>query len=536
MSDRPLPAPDRPHGLRTMVRIVALIQRRRALMWVLVLGASMIGTAASIAALYDTPAKIHSYAEVVTSGSALVAINGKVEGIDSLGGVIQDEFGFMAAFLLPLAGIALVARATRLEEESGRLELLLGGRIARHEPTLAALLVATATIVATTMLFAVGLAVTGVPLAGSVLYALSLGVLAFVFAGLAALLAQLTPYSRGVYTWSLMVLAASYVLRGVGDVTQTWATWLSPLGWAEKAAPFGDQRWWALAIPLAVGLALGGLALRLAARRDLGSALRRGGAGPERAAPRLRHPIGLAVWIHRPATLGWLAGGVLLTAMMGTLAQQFLDAMAGNPALAEAMGITGGRPLDGFVAATQLYLAVIASGYVVQAIGTLRTEETAGRLEERLCGTLSRVRWLASHALVVLGGLLTIVLGSSLVLGLATALSVDDGAAIGPAVRSGLAYLPAELVLAGLALAVYGLNPRLFGLAWVGYAVTTFIAFLGPGLKFHQWALDMSPTTHVGNPPVSAVQTVPLLLMTCVAMALAAVGFAAFRRRGVPHG
>ncbi len=536
MSARPLTVSDRPHGLRTMLRIVARIQRRRALIWVLVLVASMIGTAASIAALYDTPAKIHSYAEAVTSGSALVAINGKVEGIDSLGGVIQDEFGFLAAFLLPLVGITLVARATRLEEEYGRIELLLGGRVARHEPTLAALLVATGTILATTVLFAVGLTASGVPLSGSVLYALSLGALAFVFAGLAALLAQLTLHARGVYIGSLIVLAASYVLRGVGDVTQTWTTWLSPLGWAEKAAPFGDQRWWALAIPLVAGLALGGVALRLAARRDLGSALNRGGAGPERATARLRAPIGLAVWIHRPAILGWLAGGVLLTGMMGTLAQQFLDAMAGNPTMAEAMGITNGRPLDGFVAATQLYLAVIATGYVVQAIGTLGTEEAAGRLEARLCGTLTRARWLASHALVVLGGLLTIVLGSSLVLGFATALSIGDLAEIGPTLRSGLAYLPAELVLAGLALAVYGLRPRLFGVAWAGYGVMTFIAFLGPGLNFRQWALNVSPTTHVGNPPIGAIQTGPLMLMTCVAVTLVAVGFAAFHRRGVPQG
>lgn len=536
MSPRRPGAADRPNGLGIMLRIVGRIQRRSALMWVLVLGATMFGTAASIAALYDTPAKIHTYAEAVTSGNALVAINGKVEGVDSLGGVIQDEFGFMAAILLPLMGIALVARATRREEETGRLELLLGGRIARHEPTLAALLVATATIAATGVLFAAGLAVSGVPLAGSVLYALSLGALAFVFAGLAALLAQLTLHAQGVYTWSLIVLAASYVLRGVGDVTETWVTWLSPLGWAEKAAPFGDQRWWALAIPLTVGLALGGAALRLAARRDLGSALVRGGAGPERAATRLCSPIGLAVWIHRPAILGWLAGGVLLTGTMGALSQQLLDAMVGNPALAEAIGIANGRPLDGFVAVTQLYLAVIAAGYVVQAIGTLRVEEADGRLETRLSGTLSRARWLASHVLVVLGGLIAIVLGSSLVLGLATALSVGDRGELGPTLGSGLAYLPAELVLAGLALAVYGLRPRLFGIAWAGYAVMTFIAFLGPGLKFRQWVLDISPTTHVGNPPVGTIQTGALAVMTAVAVALMAIGFAAFRRRGIPQG
>ena len=526
----------RPNGLVVMLRTTGRIQRRSAAIWVLALGATLIGTATSVAALYDTPAKIHTYARAVTSGSALVAINGKVEGIDSLGGVIQDEFGFMAAFLLPLMGIGLVARATRREEETGRLELLLGGRIARHDATLAALLVATTTIVATGALFTVGLSVAGVPSAGSVLYALSLCCLAFVFAGLAALLAQLTLHTREVYAWSLTFLAAAYVLRGVGDSTGTWITWLSPLGWAEKAAPFGDQRWWALAIPVAVGLALSGAALQLAAGRDLGSSLARGGAGPGRAAARLRTPIGLAVWIHRPAALGWLAGGVMLAGMMGALSQQLLDAMAGNPALGKALGMANDRPMDGFVAVTQLYLAVIAAGYVVQAVGTLRTEEADGRLETRLSGTVSRGRWLASHASVVLAGLLIIVLVSSLVLGLATALSVGDLAELGPALSSGLAYLPAELVLAGLALGIYGLRPRLFAIAWAAYAAMAFIAFLGPGLSFQQWLLDLSPTTHVGNPPVGVTQTGSLAAMTVISATLILVGLAAFRRRGVPQG
>jgi len=529
-------ASDRTRGLGIMLGVTGRIQRRSAVIWALVLGASMGGTAASVAALYDTPAKIHTYAQAVTTGSALVAINGKVEGIDSLGGVIQDEFGFMAAFLLPLLGIGLVARATRKEEESGRLELLLGGRIARHQPTLAALVVATVTILATGVLFAVGLMLSGVQPAGSVLYALSLCTLAFVFAGLAALVAQLTLHARGVYLWSLIVLAASYVLRGVGDATRTWVTWLSPLGWAEKVAPFGHQRWWVLGIPLVVGFALAGAALRLAGGRDLGSALVRGGAGPERASARLRGPIGLAVWIHRSGTLGWLTGGVMLAATMGALSQQLLDAMAGNPALAEALGVGKTRPLAGFVSVTQLYLAVIATGYVVQAIGALRAEESEGRLEARLSGTLSRARWLASHTLVVLGGLLTIVLGSSLVLAFATALAVGDLAELGPTVGSGLAYLPAELVLAGLALAISGIRPRLFWIAWAGYAASTFVAFLGAGLNLPRWVVDLSPTTHVGNPPAGATQTGGLVVMAGIALSLSIIGFVAFRRRDIPQG
>src|SRR3954451_12170257 len=161
--------------LGTMIGIVWRTRRRTIVVWVIALAASMIGTAAGVAGLYDTPAKIHTYAEAVTSGSALAAINGHVEGIDSLGGVIQDEFGFLASFLLPLLGIALIAGSTRREEESGRLETILGGRIARHQPALAALVVATAAILATSVLFAAGLALSGVSLSGSMLYSAALG-------------------------------------------------------------------------------------------------------------------------------------------------------------------------------------------------------------------------------------------------------------------------------------------------------------------------------------------------------------------------
>ncbi|MEU4295110.1 hypothetical protein AB0E63_43405 [Kribbella sp. NPDC026596] len=518
-----------------MAGIVWRIRHRSIIVWVIALTATMGGTAASIAGLYDTPAKIHSYAQAVTSGSALAAINGHVEGIDSLGGVIQDEFGFLASFLLPLLGIGLIAGSTRSEEESGRLEMVLGGRVGRHQPVLAALAVATAAILTTSLLFAGALVLAGVPASGAILYGAALGGLAFVFAGFAALVAQGVLHARGVYQWSLIMLAAGYVLRGVGDTTGTWLTWLSPLGWAEKAAPFGDQRWWVLLVPAVVGAALGGSAVWLAARRDIGSAWWRRDAGSARASWLQRRPAGLAVWIHRPAILGWMAGGVLLTAMMGSLAQQLLDAMAGNPALAESMGIGGGRPLDGFVAVTQLYLAVVAGGYVVQAIGTLRAEEADGRLETRLAGTVSRTRWLAAHALVVAAGLVLIVVVSSLVLAVSTTWSTGSSGAFGAVLKSGMDYLPAELVLAGIALALFGSWPRGFGFAWVGYAVATFIAFLGPGLKLAQWVLDLAPTTHVGNPPLGTADTGNLFALAAVAAALVLVGFIAFDRRDVPR-
>lgn len=524
-------------GLPVQLRIVWRTNRRAILVWVIALVATMAFTAEAMAGLYDTQAKIQSYADAVTSGVALRAINGHVEGIDSLGGVIQDEFGFMASFLLPLLGISLVTRMTRREEQAGRLELLLGGRLTRRDPVLAALLVTSATVVVTSLLLSVVLIVVGVPVVGSLLYAAALGALAFVFAGLAALLAQVVLHPRGVYGGSLLLLAGAYILRGVGDVTSaSWLAWLSPLGWMEKVAPFGPQRWWVLVVPLVVGALLATVAVRLAAARDLGSALARAGAGPDRAAPALRTPWGLAVRIHAPAFLGWLAGGVLLTAMMGVLAQQMLDAIIGNAAMAEAIGIGGTDPLAGFTAATQLYLAIIATGYVVQAVGTLRTEEAEGRLETRLAGTLSRSRWLVTHGFVILVGLVVIVVVSSAALAAGTAWSVRETVDAGSILGAGLAYLPAELVLAGLAVAVFGSRPRLLPLVWAAFAMVAFIAFLGPGLQLSDWVLDLAPTTHVGNPPVGTVSATTLVVLSVVGAALAVVGGVAFRRRGVPQG
>lgn len=524
----------RPIGLRAMLAIQGLTHRRGTLIWLLVLIAGLVGTAGSIAGLYPTADKIHSYAQAATAGEALVAINGKVEGIDSLGGIIADEFGFFAAFLLPLLGISLVTLATRADEEAGRLEALLAGRVGRQVPVLAALMLAGAAIVVTTVAFALGLIAFGIPADRSALYAASLGTLAFVFAGLAALLAQVTLHSRGVYTWALLTLAMAYVLRGVGDVTNTWLTWLSPLGWAEKAAPFGDMRWWTLLIPLAAGGLLATLALVVAGRRDLGSALIGDGEGAPRASSWLRSPLGLAAAIHRPAMLGWLAGAVILTGTMGALAQQFINAVLANPAMADAFGVSGAKPVDAMVALTQLYAAVIATGYGVQAVGSLRGEETAGRIEIGLSGTMSRLRWFAAHALVIATGLAGIVLISSIVLAAGMAWSMSGPLELGRVLGAGAAYLPAELLTTGLALALFGLWPRAFPAAWATFGFIAFIALVGQGLKLPSWVLDLSPTSHVGTPPLGAVETAPLVVLCIVAAALVAVAALGFRRRGIP--
>ena len=68
-------------GLRAMLGVQWRTHRRGTLVWIVALAATLVGTAGAVAGLYTTPEKIHTYAQAVTSGDALVAINGRVEGL-----------------------------------------------------------------------------------------------------------------------------------------------------------------------------------------------------------------------------------------------------------------------------------------------------------------------------------------------------------------------------------------------------------------------------------------------------------------------
>lgn len=518
----------------TMLAIHLRTNWKALLTWVLALGATMVATTSSISDLYGTQDEIDSYAAAVGTGDALLFINGRVAGIDTLGGVIANEFGFLASFAIPLMGIALVARMTRRDEDAGRLECLLSGRIRRAAPAASAIVITSVALLVTAIALFGGLAGVGVTVDGAILYTLSLALLGFVFAGIAALAAQLVEHTRGIYAIGLGALVVSYLLRGVGDVLDNWVTWLSPLGWAEKTNAYGAASWWPLLVSLAVGLALVIVAVSLASRRDLGSALIRPVSSTPEASSFLRTPIGLAVRLQRGAVMGWTVAGVVVTVAFGGLSQQLLDAMTGNESLADALGGDGSATLDGVTAITVMILALICAGYVVQTLSSVRSEESEGRLESLLSGKIGRSRWLLTQVAVVLVGLVVVAGLGSLALALAVSWSTGESGLIGSTLGAVASYLPAVLVLGAIGVGLYGLFPRAFTVAWLAFAFTAFVAYLGDPLNLPAAIVDVAPFNQTGYPPLDPASGSALLVMGLIAAALAVAGFVGFRRRGIP--
>jgi hypothetical protein len=102
-------------SLPTMVRVHLRTAWLTVAIWVVALSGTMAFTVSAIQSLYNTPAKVYSYAAAV-QGNALTMINGRIAGIDSLGGIIANEFGVHRLLRDPFHG----RRPDRQNDQEGR--------------------------------------------------------------------------------------------------------------------------------------------------------------------------------------------------------------------------------------------------------------------------------------------------------------------------------------------------------------------------------------------------------------------------------
>ncbi len=522
------------HGLRTMAAIQWRTGWKVLLAWTFAVAGTAAVTAFSIAGLYNTPEKVASYAQSLGAGSAMKMLNGDIAGLDSLGGIIANEFGVLASYLIPVMGIALVVRNTRREEESGRFELLLAARIGRQAPLVAALLLAAASLLITGLLITASIVGSGVPVNAALGYGLAVAALGIVYAGFTAVAAQVFGHGRTVWAAALAATVAGVLVRGLGATNGNALVWLSPQGWFDAVRPFGDLRWWPLLISLAVAAGLSLVAVALSGRRDVGQALLPPRAAAPRASRSLRSPWGLALYEHRGTIVGWVAGAAVLMAVYGSLTNQVLEAIRSNPAMVDYVGGDLDRLLDGVLALFVLLLAMLSSAFVVQALAAIRHEEQTGRLESELSGQVDRRAWLGTHlAVVALGALAVHGLGALSLAG-TTAAATGDGAQFGVLMRACAAYLPVLLFFAALTAALFGSAPRRLLLVWVVFGLSAFVSYMGPGLQLPTALIDSSPFSMVGSVPGQDLHITRIVVLSAISVALLVASLAGFRHRDVP--
>jgi ABC-2 type transport system permease protein len=529
-------------GTGALVRLALRLDRIKLPMWILGLSGITLLTASAFQDLYPTEASRELFGQSISTNPALRAMLGPLFDASSVGGLTAWRIGF-ALVLGGLMGFQAVVRHTRAEEETGRQELVGSAVVGRYAGLTAALIVAFVSGLVMALLTAAGLIGLGLESAGSVALGLSLAVPVWTFAGIGALAAQLTNSARAANGISGVVLGLSYLLRALGDSAgdegASWLSWLSPLGWAQQLRPFGSERWWVLGLAAAFTVVLATAGYALLSRRDVDAGLLAARPGRAEAAPSLRSPLALAWRLQRGTLLGWTIGFAVVGLAIGGIASSVADMGRDNPQLAEILEQLGGAQgiVDAYIAGTLGIIGVVASVYAVQAVLRLRSEETAVRAEPVLATRVTRLPWAASHVTVAVIGTAVVLAAAGAAMGLMHGLQTGDVAAEVPRVLGGaMAQLPAALVLAGIALALFGVIPRLTTLSWGLLAVTLVISQLGPMLRFDQWVLDIAPFTHVPQLPGSEMTWTPLVWLAAVAVASAVFGFAGFHRRDIATG
>lgn len=527
-------------GTGTLLRLAARRDRLLIPLSVVALAGTVASSAKATFDLYpNADAAIPAMASLVTN-PALVAMYGPLSDPQSIDAFATFKVVLLGAVFVGILVHAVVRRHTRLEEEEGRMELLGSGAVGRRAPLAAAVLLGVLAVASTAVLTAVGATKAGLDAAGSVALGAAWATLGLTWVGVTAVAAQLTESARGTAQFALGALGVAFLLRLVGDTAADDSalrglTWLSPLGWVEKVAPYGANRLWVLGLGVVSCMVLVGVAFTLLERRDVGGAVLPPRAGPAHGG--ITSHVGLVARLGRGTVLGWAVLVGCLGLLLGSIAGN-VDAFVQSNETADMlrkMGGSAGSMVDTFFATEFRFMTIAVAAMGVSLVLRMRADETNGRAEAVLATATTRVRWAVDHLVFAAAATTGVALVMAVTAGLSDGRRTGNPmASLGTLVPAALVPLPAAWCLVAVAMLLVGWAPRWAAAAWAVLVLTLLVGELGPVMGLPNWVQQLSPLAHVPHVPGGAVSAAPLVALTLVALGLGWLGVAGLRRRDIP--
>ncbi len=522
-------------GTGSLVRLMLRRDRVKLPSWILGISLFWLYYTRLVPKAYPTEADLNAIVSMM-GGAAGRMWTGPTYFLDNMTyeTFIPAAYGGYLILVIVLMSILLIVRHTRVEEQTGRAELVRASVVGRHAPLTAALLVALIANGATAVLIALMMVADPIfSTEGSLLFAAGCFATGLAFAGLTAAIVQMTEYSRTATSLAAGAgLGGAFLIKALGDMGDehgTLLSWFSPMAWPQQTAPFVLDRWWPLVLSLVFAVVTAALGYALAARRDVGAGLIAPRTGKARAAGWLSTPVGLAWRLERRAIMWWAVGLGLLGMSMGAFAER---AVPGE--MPEALlQVLGGAEniVGGYLAYLGVFMATIVAIYAVLSMQGLRAEETGGRGEPVLAAAVSRWSWLGANLLVGALGVVIIMGVAGAATGLGAASALGDNSLIWDVTAAHLNHVPAVLVVLGAAALLFGLAPRATGASWAVVAYGFMIGTFGALMELPDAAFDLSPFEHAARMPIEEFELAPVVALAAVAGALMVAGLAAFRRR-----
>jgi ABC-2 type transport system permease protein len=524
------PAPGR------AVTWLAIRQIRRGGLVVTGLAAGMTAlVTASYTQVMADPAAAGSL-QALAGNPAIRTLFGAPVGLDTAGGFTVWRVGTVLAVLLGVWSILATTRTTRGEEDAGRWDVLLSGRVplrdtlARH--LLAVMLVPAATAAVITLV----LAAAGTPLAGAIIHGTGTGLLGMFFTAVAALAAQIFPARSAATGAAVSVLGLGLLARMVGDgVTALgWLHWLSPFGLVALSGPYVEDRILPLMLLAAATVLVGALALAGAGHRDVQGGLLAPAAGRR---PRTRLLSGVETFAirraQRPLT-GWMIGIGAYYLLIGLTAVSVTDFLSGNPAMAgqaAQAGFNGLGSIAGFASTLFALLALPVGEFTAVRFGAFVAAETDRRLTLLVSLPLTRARLIGAEAAVTAVAASVLVTGAGL-LTWAGVTVMGGELTVTAALRGVWNVMPIVLLSLGAAVFAAGWAPRWTGLIGSLPGVGGFLLLVtAESIAAPGWVREISPFAHLAPVPLTGPDLTASTIMLAAAAVLIVAGVAGYRRR-----
>lgn len=526
-------------------RALSLLTARRAgrsgLLWGLLFGATVAATMSQYPSMFPTVAARRDVARSLEPNVGFRAVFGVMHHMDTVAGYTAYKVGYTLLILGAIWGLLTATRVLRGEEDGGRWELLLAGqttpgRAARQVALglgvgVVALWVPTAVLSAATGASArVGIAV-----GSSVFFATAMVSAAAMFVAVGMLASQLAATRHDADLLGAAVMGGSYLVRMAADSDPGlgWLRWLSPFGWVEELRPLTGSKPLAF-VPIVVLVAvLITVAVRIAARRDIGASVLGEREAPEPRTLLLGGQAGLTVRLTRTSTIVWTTALAMTGLVFGLVTQAAGRVSKSSPTFERILARLGGT--NAGAVAYLGYVFLVAGGLVAIAVAgqvaAMRNEEADGHLDNLLVRPVARWQWLGVRLVVGL----VLVVGAGAVVGTAAwvgAISQHTHVGFVSLLEAGLNVVPPAVFVLGVGVLTFGVLPRLAIGVTYGLVVWSFLAeTVASVVDANRWIRDTSPFLHITPAPAAPPDWTAAVWLVALGVVLAGLGVAAFARR-----
>jgi ABC-2 type transport system permease protein len=474
--------------------------------------------------------------QALAANPAIRTLFGEPAALDTAGGFTVWRTGTVVSVLVGVWGLLAATRITRGEEDAGRWDLLLAGRL-----PIAAVVARHVTVLSVVMLLiggsvAAALAATGTAASGALLHGAGIAAVGVYFVGVGAVAGQVLPARSAASGAAIALLGAGLLARMVGDGAAALSAlrWLSPFGLLEMSRPYAGDRWTPVLLLTLVGIALTAAAPRMAAGRDLHGGWVRSATGRNPRLALLGSVPAFAVRRLLRPLLGWSLGIGAYFLLIGLIAESMSDFLTSNPRFAELAaqaGFAGLASVEGYTGTLFALLAVPIGVFTAVRMAGFMDDEAARRLTLLVTQPVTRRALAGAEAASTACAAVLLAAVAGMAAWTGTAL-VDAGLGLPKALAGTVNVLPVALLSLGAAVFALGLMPRAVGLVGSLPAGGGFLwLVIADSVDAPRWVASLSPFAHLATVPAEQPDWPGTFVMLAVAAVLTAAGLWAYERR-----